>query len=172
MGKLNYNDTIYDIIDIVYLKGTHYVIMENNKDITYVNKIGEKYYAPIKNIKTSVTSSDYLEYLRKQYIMRCLIDYIKENELYSIAKTVIEHFKEYLKTNLVDVFLYWPYMNDAEFKRETKIIKTDIEAFLNERLHNRLLAKDNETIIIIDDYIVPTKDVYDDDLVPDPSFKK
>ena len=150
MTQVNYKDEIYDVIDIVYIRGTHYVVIYNGKDVTYINKIGDKYYPPIKNLKAADTNNKFLEYLRKQHIMQCLINYIKDNNLYNNIKEVIEAFKEYLKTSFVETFLYWPYMTDSEFETQMDVVNTDVEAFLNGKLINILINNNVRTIKVED----------------------
>lgn len=163
MTQVKYKDEIYDIIDIVYIRGTHYVVISNGKDVTYINKIGDKYYPPIKNLKADDTNNKFLEYLRKQHIMQCLISYIKDNDLLDNTKEVIEAFKEYLKTSFVETFLYWPYMTDSEFETQMDVVNTDVEAFLNGKLINILLAKEKDTIEVVNNE--GTKESLDNNLV-------
>jgi hypothetical protein len=150
MRQVNYKDEIYDVIDIVHIRGTYHVVISNGKDVTYINKIGDKYYPPIKNLKAADKNNKFLEYLRKQHIMQCLINYIKDNNLYNNIKEVIEAFKEYLKTTFVETFLYWPYMTDSEFETQMDVVKTDVEAFLNGKLINILINNNVRTIKVED----------------------
>ena len=163
MREVNYNNKTYYVVDIVYIRGTHYVVIANDEDITYINKIGDKYYPPIKNLKSEDTNNKFLEYLRKQHIMQCLISYIKDNDLLDNTKEVIEAFKEYLKTSFVETFLYWPYMTDSEYETQMDVVKTDVEAFLNGKLINILLARGKDTIEVVNNE--GTKESLDNNLV-------
>ena len=171
MAKIEYNGDTYDVIDTIKFNDTYHTVVINNGEITFLNRFNEKYYEPVRLLNSNSTNTRYLEFLRKQFILYCLIDYIKNNDLYSSARIVIEHFKEYTKTSFVNVFLSWPYMDEFEYKKRIKIMETDLEAFLNQKLDNRKLASDNETIMIIDNYKVPTQESNDDDFIVDPSSK-
>lgn len=171
MAKIAYNGNIYNVIDTIKFNDTYHTIIMNNGEISFLNRFNEKYYEPVRILNSNSTNTRYLEFLRKQYILYCLIDYIKNNNLYSSAKIVIEHFKEYTKTSFVDLFLSWPYMDELEYKKRIKIMEIDLEAFLNQKLGNRKLASDNETIVIIDDYKAPRKELNEADFIVDPSGK-
>lgn len=172
MRKIKYNNSLYDIIDIINFHDTYHLIIKNDKDVLYINKEGDKYYTPLKDLSLINNKKRTLEYLRKQYVLNILIDYIKENEMYDNINDVTEAFKEYVKTSYVETFLYWPFMTDIEFNKELRKLKIDLYSFINQKLHNRVLSSDRETIIIIDNYVVPTKFEDNDEFIPDPSFKK
>ena len=172
MEKIKYNDVIYNVVDIINFDGTYHLIIMKDDEIYYINRKDENYYAPPKDLNVHVTTEENLTYIRKQYILKVLINYIKENNMFANIKDVTAVFKDYITTVYVETFLYWPYMTERHFINEMKALTKDLETYMNNKLHNHVLAADNETIVVIDNYIAPTKFLPEDDYVTVPIFKK
>ena len=167
MNMIKHNNNIYVINDIINIHGTYHLIISNNKDITYINKVGDKYLIPKDDLSIKQNNNKTLEDIRKQHLLKLLINYIKENNMYNTINSVTELFKEYVKSSLVETFLYWPYMTDEEFEIELKIVKNDMCSFFNNKLKNKVVIEDE---IIFDNYIIPSEDDCDE-FIKDPSYK-
>lgn len=172
MEKIKYNGLIYNIMDIINIEGTYHLIIKRENNIHYINKVDDKYYEPPMDLSLKANKGKTLEFVRKQHILKSLIEYIEANEMYDNVKVVTEAFKEYVKTSFVETFMYWPFMSDKDFDSVLIKLKRDLSSFLDKKLHNRVLAPDNQTIIIIDDYVAESKFGSTEDFIPDPSYKK
>lgn len=172
MNMIKHNDSIYVINDVINIHGTYHLIISRDNDVQFINRVGDKYLIPKTDLSIEKNSTKTLEYIRKQHLLNLLIAYIKDNSMYNSINKITEIFKEYVKTSLVETFLFWPYMTDSEFSNELNIIKKDLEEFLNKKLNNRLLASDNETIIINDYYDLYSNLDLEDEFIPDPSYRQ
>ena len=179
MGKIEYNNELYNIVDIINFEGTYHLIIANGENVNYVNKKGDNYYRPPTNlILNDESSEEDLVYVRKQHILKMLIEYVKTNNKYKNIKDITALFKEYIKTSYIETFIYWPYMSDAEALRELDMVKKDLSNFMDEKLNSKIQIRTEERIVIIecpDDTptkFLPKKMKKQDEYIEDPSSKR
>lgn len=141
MDKITYKDEYYDVIDTIMFSGTKHLIIKNESTTLFINKRDNKFYPAMKDLSLVNNMDIPLSYIRKQHLLWYLIEYINERNIIDekSIKKLIKSFKEYIKSSNIERFLYWPLLNDNEFRLELLPILSDLEYQLN----NSLIAKED-----------------------------
>lgn|SRR5574344_1138994 len=171
MNVIKHKGSLYDIVDIINLSGTYHLVIKKDNDITYINKEGDHYYIPRDDLSIEANKDKETSYLRKQYLLKALIDFITKNNISDINKIryTTELFKGYFKDNDLETFIYWPLMDNNEFNKELKYELDKLNDYLEVKVLNKHIGKDGETVVM-DTYFSSKED--DDVYVKDPSYKK
>lgn len=140
MDKISYKDTYYDVIDTITFSGTKHLIIKNESTTMFINKRDNKYYPAMRDLSIVNNMDIPLSYIRKQHLLWYLIEYINERNIddEKSVKKLIKSFKDYINSSNIERFLYWPLLNEIEFRNELLPILSDLEYQLN----NCLIAKE------------------------------
>lgn len=152
MKKINHRNKLYDIVDIININGSYYLIIKRGNDIQYINKEGDKYIIPAKDLSIYKNRDKTLEFIRKQELLQLLVGYIKDRNLYEEASKTVEVFKEYVKNGLIQTFLNWPLIDENDYQKELSAIKENLYYFLDEKMKYYKRINDYQAIIICDDF--------------------
>lgn len=128
LANIEKDGHIYDVIDTVNFSNTTHVIIQYEEDVLYINKEDNKYYLPPKDLSLEHNDRS-LSYLRKQYLLKYLITFINERNIYDKKeiKKVVKNFKDFIKNSNIERFLYWPLLDERDFNEELMIILKDLE---------------------------------------------
>lgn len=137
MDKLNHNGSIYDIIGTIEFNDTTHLIIKRDNDIQYINKTKDKYYIPPINLSLEANKNKDLVYIRKQYLLRYFVDYLKQHNIYDIdtINKLIKAFEMFINRENIQGFMYWPLLNDTEFNDELNEIFGYLDIALTDSLN-------------------------------------
>lgn len=136
MDKITYKDESYDVVDVINFSRTKHLIITNNEVTAFINKRDSKFYPAMNDLSLLNNMDIPLSYIRKQHLLWYLIDFINERGIKdkTSIKKLVASFKEFIKTSNIEKFLYWPLLNNDEFKNELIPILNDLEYNLSNTL--------------------------------------
>lgn len=129
--RVFYNNSAYNVIDQINFKSRTYFIIKNDKDLKYIELSNNKYILPPVNLSIRANQGKSLTYLRQQYLLKYLISYISAHDLnINEINEITKEFKEFIKTDKINEYLYSKYLSTDKFNSETNEILYDLQTTL------------------------------------------
>lgn len=146
MDKILYKGITYDIIATINFSGSEHLIIKKDADVIYINKNDNRYFLPPSNLSLEANSDIPLPYLRKQFLLRYLLQFINEREISEVTtiKKIIKAFKQNIKNSNIERFLYWPLLSQQEFESDLKCILKDLEFELEQVLEPNIIRDETK----------------------------
>lgn len=131
VDKVIYNNLKYDVIDKIEFSSRTYLIIKHQKDLKYIELYNNQYILPPNNLTIQANQGKSLTYLRQQYLLKYLLSFITAHDLNTLeTKEIIQEFKDFIKTDKINEYLYSKYLDESKFNNEINQILYDLQTTL------------------------------------------